>query len=69
MFYLRSHLTILEEAVLNIAKGQQEDSGITVLATKPDNLCLIPRVHMGEGEDWPPQVVFWRFQVHPRSTH
>lgn len=49
--FLLSHLSILQEDVLSITKGQQEDSGIMILATKPDNLCLIPRVHMVEGED------------------
>jgi hypothetical protein len=43
-------------------KGQQD--GLEALATKLDNLRLLPRVHMVKGEDQLLQVVFWLPHVH-----
>lgn len=32
-------------------ESQQESSGVKALATKPDNLCLVPRTHTVEEQN------------------
>lgn len=44
--------------------NESMDQWVKVSATKPDNLCLLPRTHIVEEENQLPQVVLWPTHVH-----